>query len=861
MIISIKSRASGSGSSRGLVHYLAHSKLDPLKEEAEKRALFNESENDLDVRQANRKLSVSGMKPNPEELLHIVIAPGREEIAKIGDDVKSKKAALKSIVRETVAKLEKEVKAKHLKWIAVLHFNTDHPHAHLALQKEFNNEKGQTQNLRITRQMLHYNLRQENGEKTLHKGALILAAEGKLREIAVQRHKARENDHLAETEKVVENSKIENKNPNQLPVGQTEKIPNFGERRILAEEMLARAEIARRTRNIENLIEHGDKKRFKIKDEVTNTTRHISLFDIEQRVAHFSRQKARALYPENAEKRAVLLSQIAETEREKFMPVIHQLDTVRRHVLGFENRHLSEAQEKHTPLNNQKLLIEKKYERLRTDPPLPLFTPDEIQQLQSETIRQQNIENTLLLENIRQSNALELNRPTRRTRDLEELLGAQKLAALKLEAAEKRLADFPKNKAFARVKIGNSFWSLNLIERHKNQNSSKNGLWKQIKAGTFALVFTSENKNFSNEKPDYPVLRSQISEALKTMENVRRGETLKQKEFVQTLDKIFQAETHPKKADIAPAFSAFELAEVEDLAQSAGRVDLYEKALDWQENFLLKKSATRHNKLPNKEQEFSGQPGLHKNQSEAAEKIIGHFISGRAAARVVIAATKVAEAHENLANYNRNKMFIKHSIKDDKTGAQRELSLRDVAPNNQYYLLDRILRKAFETKEQKQERDLVHQAANIKEKELTIDLAACQTLLSRLEQQKNRVLEQYSIKQEISPVFTPKEIAALGARKDQILDKREAARLAIIITEAEKKTGVGRIQDLLSNAAKELETLLPQLSKSREPEISPLDQKKSNQTTGKQNSGNCQPNWSGRKKHSTGTNSSQNRNG
>lgn len=823
MIISIKSSASG-GSSRGLVHYLAHSKLDPLKEEAPSREFFNESENDLDVRSANRHLSLTDGKPKAEELLHIVIAPSKEEIAKIGDDLKTKKAALKAIVRETVARLEKQVKAKHLKWIATAHFNTDNPHAHLALQKEFINKNGQTENLRITRQMLYYNLKQENGEKTLHKGSLILAAEGKLREIAVERQKARENAHLAETDKVVEKSNIQVKNPKQLSVGQTEKIPNYSERRILAEEMLVAAEIARRERNIENLIEHGDKKRFKIKDEETAATRHVSLFDIERKIETISRRKAHALNPKNAEKRAAAILQIAETERAKHLPVINQLETIRRHVLGFENRHLSEAQEKHTRVHNQKLLIEKKYERLKTDPPLPLFTPDEIQQLQSEAIGEQNIEKTLLLETIRQSNALELNRPSRRESDLEELLGAKIVASLKLEAAEKRLADFPKNKDFVKVKIGNSIWSHNSLEQHKNQNASKNGLWKQIKANTFKLVFASEKKNSAGETINYQALHVQVSDALETTENGRRQKLEKQKDFAQTLNKIFQADTNPNKTNLTPTFSAFELAEVEDLAQSAGRVDFYEKSLSWQENFLLEKSPPVQNKPPIKEQEFSGQTGLPKNQSERAEKIIGKFIAGRAAARVILATIKVAQAQENIARYNRSKMFIKHSIKDTETGTERALSLRDAQPKKQYYLLDRILQKALETKEQKQERKLVHQAAKIKEKEMMLDLAKSETLLSRLENQKNLMQEKYDVKIEITPVFTPKEISALDSRKYQTTDKKEAEYLSKIITEAEKKTSVERIQDLLQGAAKELEALLPQISEKREPENSLLNQ-------------------------------------
>ena len=824
MIISIKSSASG-GSSRGLVHYLAHSKLDKAKEEVESREFFNESENDLGVRQANQNLSKTGEKTKAEELLHIVIAPSKEEIESVGDDVKSKKLALKSIVRETIARLEKEVKAKHLKWIAVLHFNTDNPHAHLALQKEFINETGQTENLRIKREMLHYNELGENGEKTLHKGALILAAEGKLREIAGEREKALDNNHNVEAEHLHEKVKIETDQSTQIPITNPKNPANYDERRILAEEMLVAAEIARRTRNIENLIEHGDKKRFNIKDAETDTTSHLSLFDIERKIAHLSQLKSRNLYPKDAEKQAASLSQISETERIKFIPVLNQLETVRRHVLGFENRHLSEVQEKHRPLHNQRLLIEKKYERLKTDPPLPLFTPEEVQQLQTEAISEQNIEKTLFLEKIRQSNALELNQPTRRTCDVRELLGAKIVAALKLEAAEKRLADFPRTKDFVRVKIGNSILSHNSLKHHEKHNTFKKGLWEQIKANTFGLIFTSENKNSSNEKLNYPILKSQISDTLKTMENTRRDEIENRKEFVQTLDQILQADTNPNKTNLAPAFSAFELAEVEDLAQSAGRVDFYEKSLDWQEKFLLEKSLSQQNKPPIKNEEFSGQTGLPKNQSETAEKIIGKFISGRAAARLILANTKVAEAQENIVRYNRNKMFIKHSIKDTKTGAEREVSLREVEPKKHFYLLDRIIQRALETKEEKLERDLVNQAATIKEKELTLDLTKSQTLLSRLENQKKSMQTKYNVGNEITPIFTPKEIAALDARKYQTADKREAERLADIITNAEKKNGVGRIQDLLNNAMKELETFFPNLSNERKPENSLLNQK------------------------------------
>ena len=394
MIISIKSRASG-GSSRGLIHYLAHSKLDREKEGIERREFFSESENSLDVREANRHLSIENSKPKPEELLHIVIAPSKEEIRSVGNDVQTRRDALKAVVRETVARLKKEVKAKKLKWVAAAHFNTDNPHVHLAVQKEFLDENGKTESLRINRQMLHYNEVSANGEKKLQKGALILAAENKIDDIAKTRQFEQEKLKNFESEKTIEKAKAQTENSKQSSSDQKPPIPNFNERRILAEEMLIASEVRKHERNIENLIEHGDKKRFKIKDDQTGHMRHVSLFDIKRKIEIVSSRKARLAQPKNPEKLAELTLLLIQKERAKHEPVIQQLEAIRRHVLGFENRHLGLAQEKHTRLHNRKLLIEKKYERLQTAVPLPLFKPDEIQHLQSEAFREQNLEKIL----------------------------------------------------------------------------------------------------------------------------------------------------------------------------------------------------------------------------------------------------------------------------------------------------------------------------------------------------------------------------------------------------------------------------------------------------------------------------------
>ena len=685
--------------------------------------------------------------------------------------------------------------------------------------------------------MLHYNERSANGEKQLHKGALVLAAENKIEEIAGERQKERESEKSFEPKTAAAKSQSKIENSKQLSAGGSAKIQDFKERRILAEEMLVGAEIRRRERNIENLVEHGDKKRFKIKDDQTGNTRHVSLFDIERKIEIISRRKSRLAQPNDAEKRAEFAVKIGREMRVQQEPVIRQLETIRHHVLGFENRHLHEAQEKHTRLTNQRLLIEKKYERLKVGVPLPIFKLDEIQGLQNEAIREQNLEKILMLESIRQSNAAELNRPSRRDEDVRELLAAKTVAELKTQAAEKRLRGFPASEDFIKVKVGDSDWSHRELQQHELREAGKNNFWTQVTSKTGELLFRSNKKDAPAEKLDYTALHKTIDDQLETLESTRLDEIEKLKEFNQTLGEIFDAETNPNKTKLLPAFSAYELAEAEDLSVDAGRGNFYENVLTLQETWLREKLAEslrqagdskveqnagkiEDQKPVSKSAETSNQFQSEPDAQAAAEKIIGKFVLGRATARSIIAQTKAVEAQENLDRYQREKLFVKHRIKDAKTGAEREISLRDVEPRKHYYLLDSILERALESKERMKLRESVRQTAEKKEKDLKQNLNDAQSRAERLENQKTRMIEKYSaVQAEVRPIFTPKEIAALDIRAARTLEKSEANRLEKIVNDAEKDSRVERIQDSLASAAKKIQILAPDLAQTQESKI------------------------------------------
>lgn len=163
VIVSVQSQ---SKSSRGLVHYIAHSKIDPSRESLGSRALFNDRTDLINVEQANFSLKpgVSSNRPKNEDLLHLVISLRSDDFQKLGADEKERRKSLREISRETMRSLEKTVGADSLYWAAAIHRNTNNPHVHIVISKRFISlEKDKHEMLKRlpTAAIPHYELRDQ----------------------------------------------------------------------------------------------------------------------------------------------------------------------------------------------------------------------------------------------------------------------------------------------------------------------------------------------------------------------------------------------------------------------------------------------------------------------------------------------------------------------------------------------------------------------------------------------------------------------------------------------------------------------------------------------------------------------------
>ena len=126
VIASVQSKR---GSSRGLVHYLAHSKIDLQKEPEKGRELFNAFTEHLSVKSANNflKSDCGKNRRSNDELHHLVLSFKDKDYLSLGSTDDERKKKLKAVTRFAVGRLESHLQSDKLAWAGAVHLNTANP--------------------------------------------------------------------------------------------------------------------------------------------------------------------------------------------------------------------------------------------------------------------------------------------------------------------------------------------------------------------------------------------------------------------------------------------------------------------------------------------------------------------------------------------------------------------------------------------------------------------------------------------------------------------------------------------------------------------------------------------------------------
>ena len=728
------------GSSRGLVHYLAHSKLDIEREPRESRELFNAFTNDLSVKSANNSMRVGIAKgrPSNDELHHLVLSFRSGDYRKLGANEARRRQALKDISRAAMKSLETSTNAERLLWAAAVHRNTDNPHVHIAIQKHYFTKEIKRQVLKkIPREALpHYEVR--GVEKILVPGSLFEAAAKKMDAIIIRER----------TRAKVPKQATSRESSKELPIRETASKPNkesaiqtATERDALGKGILAEYELRYRQSKIDYLLDHGDKMRFMVSDPVSGRRRRLSLWGIEQGEA--DRHSA----PERQIK-AILHKMLAKEEAAKIQ-------------LQGETAHEIRAVER----------IRAEYRKHGRKLPIPSLTKEELDTLQEQCLETSDIRRFSYLERIRSDLEGSGEIDARSKDDLRSILAQKTISELRSLAYEKKHAELNDRGYYRPVDLGDR--SVSLAQLDREQKAPESSVFSILEKLKNTVAQLSKNADISTRTSETQNVRNDIVNKL--VEQV--ASTLKDRKVEQNKAQILAKilNTNSENRQIDASYSPEQIAEIETLSVRLKVRAEYER--NWKEQRSHIESAGSD--CPAYRKLVKADPtadfAAHKN----------HLIAGRSLAREIVARVEFDKAKEDLKTFQDAKRFLKFAVSDKKTGSVAYFSLQDVDLSSRGSLLDRAAEELFESRQHRTLRRTVGFLVKDKEQRLRADVKGAKDIMASAARNASEFKDFsfFGLRSETAhqPIFTSAEIEMLELRAANTLNLKESERLRAIL--------------------------------------------------------------------------------
>lgn len=736
VIASVQSKR---GSSRGLIHYIAHSKIDTEREPEKGRELFNAFADYLSVKSANNsiKADIVRGRPSNDELHHLVLSFRPDDYRVLGRTEKQRRAALKETTRASMKELETALNADRVAWAAAVHLNTENPHVHIAIQKEFLARDLETRLMtKIPREALPH-FKRRDGEKVLTPGILIEAATEKMEQLIAgdrERTRLREENRTRNESISLLHGKTEVETGSEVGKATTE------QRDILGRGILAEYELRRIESKIEILADHGDKMRFRVSDPVSGQKRKLSLRDLEQR-----RTGSDPDPDASAERqiRTILLKMLAKEEAAKDHLQKVAADTIRE-AIG----------------------IKKLYKKNGWKLPTPSLTKEGLDKLQDHFLDDLNIRGFSYLESVRTELEKSLEIEPRSKEDLEPLAAQKTISEMRKRLCEKNYAELNDRQYYRLVDVGNKRVSLAQIDR--GENSLRNPvLFLAHKLKDTALRLAGKRRDPVVETGSDRLRNDIVSNLNEQLSGIRKDQKTEETK-VKVIGKILTAS---EKISVEPVYSTEHLAEMESVSLRLKMKRYYDKS--WNEQRALIESAG------------SDSPACRKlMQADPSSDFNEHklrIVGGRSIARDVVAKVEYEKTKEDLKTFIESKRFQKFAIADKKSGNVAFLCLHDVDLPRRGSLLDRAMEELFEGREHRALRRTVTSLVKGREQRLREEVSAAKDIMTSASRNAIEFNESslFGLRSEpiYSPVFTSSEIRLLEMRAVNTSDPKEAARL------------------------------------------------------------------------------------
>jgi hypothetical protein len=239
--------------------------------------------------------------------------------------------------------------------------------------------------------------------------------------------------------------------------------------------MVVAGEVERLDRELNALIEHGDKRRFRVYDATHGRTRQISQFDVHRRADARAGGAVRDQEIVDPDKRNEVRQSHYKTEIAEHEKALHDHNIIVKKTLQKTSKQLAEKTAEHSTLQAEVRGIVSHFQHLQQPMPMPLLSRPELSKLQDQAVSNGNPIRFATLERIRESLAVEHNAPTRNDEEVARLEGQLLLARAEQATRLTRLQQFQQNKHQTRWDIAKEKHSLVSVERliSEKENQSK----------------------------------------------------------------------------------------------------------------------------------------------------------------------------------------------------------------------------------------------------------------------------------------------------------------------------------------------------------------------------------------------------
>lgn len=237
------------------------------------------------------------------------------------------------------------------------------------------------------------------------------------------------------------------------------------DRETIGQSMVARGEVERLDAELQSMIDHGDKRRFRVFDATHGRTRQISKFDIHRRADTRAASTVREQAIADPDKRHHARQVQYETEVDDHYKGIHDHQVIVSKTINKIGKDLDTATTGHHRLQAEVRAIQSHYRAHGLQMPVPILAREQLAKLQDQAIARHNPQRVNALENIRQALAVEAGVPTRTASEVARLEGQLLMSRAEQAARHERSYQFERNQHQTRWEIDGEKYSLAEVDR------------------------------------------------------------------------------------------------------------------------------------------------------------------------------------------------------------------------------------------------------------------------------------------------------------------------------------------------------------------------------------------------------------